>query len=424
MINEIISQLISPLIILLLSLFLIKNYIRSITEPIVFIIFTQSFSLGLVFIQNNFNAYFFLILFNYIILISSFYIFYYSLLSNKKNTSKIAVNYVNVNQSFLNIKVFAIIASLLLIIFNLKHIYTTGAAIFSDNISEAKTTNFNDGGGIIRRLNWSLLYFVIMINFFIFYHLKVKLFKLLFFSLIILQILGGNKGALVSVIFLLSSMMVNKTFNDSLSYFNRKIKIYLPISIFFAIFILFLSSDTLEKAFDHFIIRLLYFGDVNIYLSDDNVINYFNNWGVKEFIDYLFNSFTGMIGLVSYNQPIGTIMVSIYNGGNLNFSANLGPNLPYYATGIIFFGTYGSFILSFLIGFFLAYIKFRCEEYNGNNIWGLFIFSYLYFMMYTLTQDPIAFFGRIFDSIILITPILIISIILTTIIKKPRRKHV
>ena len=322
----------------------------------------------------------------------------------------------NVNKS--NINYLNSIAHPKLLFLNFYHIVTSGAAIFSDNIAEAKTSGFDGGSGVIRRLNWSLFYFTLLVNFFLFYCTKARLFKILFLLLMIVQILGGNKGAIVSVIILLSAIMVNYNLSNYKYLFIKKVRLYLPISIIFAVFVIFISVGNLEQAFSHFVTRLLYFGDVNIYLNDNTVLMHFSNWGPLDFIKYAFNSITGMFRITDYYKPIGTILVDIYNAGNISFKGNLGPNIPYFASGIIFFGIPGCFIFSIFIGFLLALIKFNCEYNSAKNMWSLLVASYLYFMTYTLIQDPLAFLGRITDSIVLITPVLFISIIFAKIIKR------
>jgi hypothetical protein len=385
---------------------IIYKRIDVIGEPISILSFVLSFSISLVFIIYGFSDYMILIFIHIVtllIFISIGCIFFRRFFNVSNNTS---FNYTQRPTSTFKLgflSFFSWLSFLIIMIMNLVHLYKNGSALFSEDIDEAKTMGFSDGGGIIRRLNWSLLYFNFFC-FFVLYHLtknKIYLFSITILILLLLSL--GSKGALIDVILIISILYSSRYFfQGNIKKLNFTVTVLGAIGLVFSVIVYALTVQSAEMAFAKMYTRLLYFGDINLYLGSERISHVLSSYDFFDFIDYLFNPLLGFFRITDYYTPLGTQFVNAYNAGSQSVDGNYGPNLTFYATAILFFGDYTGLVFSALVGFFVGFLKSLSSSISITNVVRYIVYCYCYFMCFTLVLDPLMFAGRVFDSILII----------------------
>lgn len=397
--------------------FLSKRYFKSVFDPYFYgLVVYFSTSSTLMYIVNFDKDFYF---FNYIVLNLSFFAglrfaslrLYSSTKEVKSDTINSCARKIfrksNVKR-FSNFTLFLFGIALLvqLIIF-----FKYGFAIASDNPSEAKSSMYDGGGGIIRRFLWTVMpYMTICVILMLFVGYRRKLYLFILFLTITMLILSGSKSALLPVIFVISLLAFHYLFFDEK--IIRKIYKILPVifilAIAVALSVLSQESDgNLSIAIFKLVNRLLFNGDVVLYYYDPSVYQYFKDFNFFDFISHIFNGPLGMLRLVPYELPHGYTMVNIYNGGVLPFDSILGPNTPVYIIADIYFGHYFGWLYSFLLGGVFGYLRRIFVSYKGGNI---FVFSFLIFLIissFQLIVEVSLFFSTIFEFVIFVLPIFI-----------------
>jgi len=286
---------------------------------------------------------------------------------------------------------------------NLYHINKSGVAIFSENIDEAKTMGFSGGSGLVRRINWSLLYFN-FISLFVLYRLKRRRsFLVGCVSLTLLLLLSGSKGAIISILMLVSVTLVSPYFfKGSRRSLNYKLMFFGGVGVLFAGFVYFLSSPDASSALSKLYLRFLYFGDVNLYLANSYVRHSFESLDLFSLLDYIVNPLLGFFRLADYYTPIGVQFVHALNAGRASVDGDFGPNLSFYATAILFFGDYLGLVFSFCIGVFFGAVRTYALQVKVSRLFLYCLSAYIYFMSYSMVLDPLMFIARVYDSVMLI----------------------
>lgn len=352
-----------PEIILYTSIFLClyysfyKKYIYSILDPIFIYIFTLSFSSVLVIYtladQSLYLYHFFLC--------HAFLFIGFTITSDWCYSFRVETQSVYQAEQFYDYKILRIVVytlSALYIVANIALFFTTGFALLSDEPTVAKVENFDKGFGIILLINWGVGGFLTAASLFLILSKPKNIDYLLLAVIVLFTALEGSKASLLRILITLVLLL-----NHPLFYYKIKtvklLKCIAPIgmlavlSIFFIVF----SKETTgsDQVLFAFIRRLLYGADSTLFFYHPVNEQYFAHYNFWNYISHFFNPILSFLRIVPNEEALGNLIVM--NALPDATGPIVGPNTPYYIEGQIYFGYYGAFIYSAIIGACYAFIR-------------------------------------------------------------------
>ncbi len=409
--DELLKVVLSTLGIFFVLIFLYRKYVLSILDPLFFFLVIQAFSIQLSFIVLKETQY----IVN--IILCEFALFWGFVLIAPKN--KQIVLGLNTNRleipkmqtEFLTI--FCNIAMIVIVIANVYLISQKGIALFSDDPSESKVTSFSSGGGlgIVRRINWGLLYFVGLVYMYLFLQngKKIHLFAILL--LIILSSFGGSKGALLFFIqsFSFISLIANFKKNENFKVLKKVTFLLIPVAAILVFYILFAVWRDVSSTFIAIGTRFLLFGDAMGYYYDKFSIKHFAPYSIFDFIYNELNGIFGFFRLAPYKIPLGYELEMFQ--ANTSTVPVFGPNVPFYVKGHIYFGYVGAIVYSFLLGMVIGKIRLLMSklDFGKYGIVGGLSIIFVNLSLFGVTQDSALFISVLFDTFIFSLPLLILS---------------
>jgi len=418
------DSLVDKILVIFISFFIYaffyKKYYTSLYDPLFYnIVIYLSFSSALMFLINGDNIYYMI---EFILFQISFFLgFLFT--NNFKLIYQIEEKIVLSKNSIKKLSTTMIIVFIILLLVNLMIYQTTGFAIFSEDPTMAKVANFTDGGGIYRRLLWTLTPLCIAGSvILILSKYKRKLFVIFVVILLLLSILSGSKGSLLVYVFYVFILSNHKIFKTT--FMAQKIQKTLPLllllAVFTALLVLTIETNGIESAIYHLINRLLFNGDVVIYYYIPMIHNYFSDYDFFTYIYNIFNGVLGMLRIVPYETPTGYQMVYEFNNGNLPFDMVLGPNTPVYIVSDMYFGPILGIFYSFFVGSFIAFSRQLFLQKQSNAI-SFLIKTWLYMASFTFMVEAPLFIGRLFEIFLFFMPIVFI---VTLLYYSSRKKNV
>jgi hypothetical protein len=395
-------------LILLVLMLLYKNHIISIFDPLFFYLLTQAFSIELAFLTIDTLSY----LTNFLCC-QLFFNVGFLLLSGKPVKKRVIITNGLLQpdmQNLSTIKVFAISVSIIIILANIYLISKTGIALLAEDPSAAKSENFSTGGGLglIRRMNWGILYLCSLFLIYLILYKKSALYVTLSFVLIFILVLSGSKGVLLYFITLipLLSKFEDVKHLKIFKWIDLSKYVLLCGGVILALVIIIAGTKgSTEQAVFALASRFLFFGDAMLYYYDHYSVKYFSHFNFIEFLNLELNSILGFFRIVSYKRPLGFELV------NFKFSmisdTVFGPNVPYYVKGHIFFGSVGAVIYSFFVGGVVGLIRrsfYKLLERPRSIIISLLVI-HLNLVIYNYPQDSQLLINVLFDTFFQATPI-------------------
>lgn len=384
-----------------------RKYIYSILDPLFIYVFTLSFSSVLVvnslYERPNYILHFFLC---NVFLLAGFLLMMNILRAYDRRELPITVT-----TSFFDYKVIQITIYILFTIYifaNIVLFFTTGFALLSDDPTLNKVEGFSKGFGIILKINWGIGSFLTAGLIFLILSKSKSIDFLLLLINVILTSLEGSKSALLRILITFTLLVNHQLFSRRRDIVN-KVKIFLPLGLcaLFAIFliVLFKENVDIEEVKYAFLKRLLYGADSTLYFYTPVNEQYFAKFHFWEYPSHLFNQILSFLRLVTPQEALGNVMV-----GNLlpnNTGTIVGPNTPYYIEGQVYFGYYGAFVYSMVIGSCYAFIRqyfFKARYYS----------AFWFVLMCTLCQQATAlnievtlFLTQLFDTCFFVIPVYI-----------------
>ena len=239
--------------------------------------------------------------------------------------------------------------------------FSKGFAFLSDNPSEAKIANFQQGFGLFRKINWSTGTFVSTAFIYLYIVTKKKLY-LTFLSIVaIFYSLDGSKAALSQIAISAGIVLYHPLFSNKQKLL-KKMHRYFPLilvlvmSTFFTV--LFRENDGIDTAFFAFIRRLLYSADSLLYYYQPVNTDYFKAYSTTDYISVVTNPILGFFRLQQYKEAVGVIMIENLTPPNLiGSSVIVAPNAPFYIEARIYFNFWIGFVFSAFVGY--LYASFR-----------------------------------------------------------------
>lgn len=284
-----------------------------------------------------------------------------------------------------------------------------GIPVFSEDPNKVKTLFYTGGYGIVRRINWGLGQYVIILAVLNLLAKKNTLSVIVFLLASGIQITTGNKGDLLGILFLVGLLSLYKK-----SDFNSAVKdmsvwlvglACLPVVLVFAKY-----ADSPTVFLSLVVERLVGFGDLIFYWRLDYLREYFSNlYSAGEYFGHLFNPVMGMLRISEYNLPIGNLMVAYSLPIGESVYSAYGPNTLFYVKGQLFFGPVGGAIYVSFLSLFFCYVRrllLGLSNASSPVVAGVFFINSLSFSIFG--EDSL-FLSKVIDLLIILAPLYLLS---------------
>lgn len=385
--------------------FLFRKYLISVLDPLLFVVLMLSSSLSLS-IDSS--------IFPYVCICTLVFLLSFKLvgLTSRNENPLDVVTHLNL------LKVFSILLFLVYFISSIYIFYVSGIPLLTDNPTESKIANYGEGTGWIRRILFLSAYIPIGLSLIIITSKQKKSFVLVFILYLFVAILQGSKGGFIFSISVFWYLYQQKNIWLSNSYKIRKViknnvKFFLVLTVLLFVFIVMKESKNEDqKPIFSIGFRLMEFGDVMLYYKWDDVRTFFSPLKPINFFEYEFNGILGMLRFADYLEPLGYQMTKVIWDTGTD-SAIVGPNTVFFVRGHIFFGFLGGIIYSFLVGLLIAFLRKKIISARVTNLFLYSLVIYLFFQLPLYLKESSLVVSSLFDFVLYLSPLLIVSIILT-----------
>lgn len=294
--------------------------------------------------------------------------------------------------------------------------YRSGLILFSDDPSLQKSAAYVGGLGFVRRFNWSVGAFLLVAAV---YWALWELRPASVVALVVVAataVVSGSKAALLPAVVAVGMYLARPFASRSGRDVSPRLRPLVPFVVLAAAVpvaaVLIVENNDLSGAFDALVVRLFYFGDVLIYWGDDGLRRHFSSALPLDYIRNTFGSVLGALRLIDYGNPIGSQFVQYTLPPSVDVSEGLGPNLPFYVSGELFFGMWLAPLHAFAIGAVFGAARRAFLHYRGASLLRYSVLAFLVFMSLTLTADEGLAIGQLFDFAFFFLPILAVSSLL------------
>jgi len=294
--------------------------------------------------------------------------------------------------------------------------YRSGLILFSDDPSLQKSEAYMGGLGFVRRFNWSVGAFLLVATV---YWALWEIRPASVVALVVVAataVVSGSKAALLPAVVAIGMYLARPFASRSGRDASPCLRPLVPFVALAAAVpvaaVLIVENGDLVGAFNAFVVRLFYFGDVLIYWGDDGLRQHFSSALPLDYIQNTFGSVLGALRLVDYGNPIGSQFVQYTLPPNVDVSEGIGPNLPFYVSGELFFGMWLAPLHAFAIGAVFGAARRAFLHYRGASLLRYSVLAFLVFMSLTLTADEGLAVGQLFDFALFFLPILALSSLL------------
>lgn len=233
-------------------------------------------------------------------------------------------------------------------------------------------------------------------------------------SMITFSALSGSKGdfmifAMVFFIFLLLNASRFPTAFINLKKYGLRIILVALVLVFFTITFNISGKDkvielgTGNAALDAFLFRLISSGDTYYFAYPNHVIDHLR--GGDAFLA-LFGSIFSTLKLIPYEQqpvPLGVQLYRQVIGYSLE---TIGPNPRHNVFNYVYFGSFFSIIVSFLMGMFLSFVRNRLFFKLRNGIASQLFFVLMYLNISSIETDPSMAMSNI-ENVLLFFPFIL-----------------
>lgn len=294
---------------------------------------------------------------------------------------------------------------------NLIILQTKGFALLSDAPSSAKVANFQEGFGIFRKINWAIGGVASAGLMFLYLYRQHKFDLCLLLLMMALTSLEGSKSALVRYAIGFGILLYHPVFHYRKELINR-LKPYVPFAAFavFGVFfaVLMKENESGEEVLVAFVRRLLYSADSVLYFYHPVNIDFFSKFTWLDFPTYIINPVLGFLRIAPYQEAFGNVMVENALPPNVVIDVFVGPNTSFYVEGQVFFGYYGAFVYSFVLGALASWIRLYYFSMRQGSAFYFVFLSTIYQFSAALLIDVKLFITQTVDAILLVIPIYIL----------------
>jgi hypothetical protein len=282
---------------------------------------------------------------------------------------------------------------------------TAGFPIFADDPSSAKFSVYDQGLGLVRRINSGVGVFVSAGALLLAVRGRHKvIFGSIFGVCLLLASLSGSKGALLIFVQMIGLIVYRKDLiSEQIAKRLRFFSIFLlVVALTLAVAVLYVVSKNWGVATVGFLQRILLQGDSIIYYYNPRVFPHFASFGPMDFITMLLNPVLGGLRIVPYDFPLGYQMINYFWGGTLESDHVFGPNTPFFIAGHIYFGSFFGVIYCGIVGYFVASIRRLFLEAQRSSPLQLIWFLTLGIMVYNLLAEVNLFTGPLLDMSLMV----------------------
>lgn len=296
--------------------------------------------------------------------------------------------------------------------------YVKGFALLSDAPSIAKFANFQEGFGLFRKMNWSLGTFSVISLVFLYFIDRRKIDIVLIVIVAFLSSLEGSKAALLQIVVSAGVVFYHPAFSDKRAVL-KKFQRYMPIiltGVMGVVFtVLLKENDGLEGAFLAFIRRLLYTSDSLIYFYTPINIAYFNEYSLADYFPRLVNPILGFLRLQPYQEALGnTLFDNLRPSGFTAENITVGPNIPFYMEGRIYFYYWGAFPYSMLVGYLYGSVRtYFFSITRSSAFYFVFMGSFCHFAQAIIIDSNLTVTQLFNLFFFIIPPFIILSLLIT-----------
>lgn len=380
---------------------LVRQRVFSIADPLLFFVVTSAFSLALGYLAVD-DSWLLARLFVY------FACFYAGFLLAAGPSQRLLPP-LQMHGNIQHFRVIVVVCGLIYLGFNTFMWMKSGVILLSDAPSLQKSEAYAEGYGLIRRYNWSVGVFVLIASLYWWLWERTALAVVFVTVSVLITITGGGKGALLPAIFAIGLFIAKPFVSAQLHNDAPRLRRIIPILLGFAsipvAIVLITEHGSVKGAFDAFVIRLFSFGDVLLYWGQETVRSDFSGLGPLDYLRDTFGSVIGALRLADYGIPMGNQLVRSTLPVGTDFPESLGPNLPFYVRGELYFGAIFAPLHSFIIGVIFGYLRRLFLTYRGHSLLMYSLLSFAVVMSLALPTEEGLAVGQVFDFVIFFFPI-------------------
>ncbi len=296
--------------------------------------------------------------------------------------------------------------------------YSKGFALLSERPTEAKFGNFQEGFGLFRKMNWALGTFITISLVFMYFVRRHKLYLILLTVVAFFSSLEGSKGALLQIIVSAGVVFYHPAFLENRTLL-KKFRRYVPfvfVGVIGVVFtVLLKENDGLDNAILAFIKRLLYTSDSLLYFYIPVNVSYFSDYSWGDYFPRLTNPILGFLRLQPYQEALGnTLYDNLRPPGFTADGVTVGPNIPFYMEGRIYFYYWGAFFYSLLVGYLYGITRIKFFSIiRTSSFYFVFMGSFCHLAQAIMIDVNLAV-GQLFNLFFFIfPPFLLLSFLLT-----------
>lgn len=398
------AMLTAVLVTALGQFWLIRRYINNIADPLVFFALTSAFSLGLGSYATGSPA-----LYARILLYFGF--FYIGFFTSVRKALPTTVP-LELHTGGRHFKTVVVVSCLIFLLSNVIIWAQSGAIVFADDPSVQKSAAYEGGLGFVRRINWGLGVFALIAT--VYWWLWERSLGSLIWVLItvLTSFTGGGKSALLPLIFALGLFFLNpfRPANRRHQLPSRRLLIgALLLGVVPVATVLLIEGDSTQAALDALLVRLFFSGDILLYWGQPDLRAHFSNLGVVDYFRDSLGSILGMLRLTGYNTPIGNQFVQYSLPAGFDFSESLGPNLPFYVRGELYFGPWIAPIHALVIGYIFGQIRVLFVRYSGDNPLHYSLAAFAVCLSVALPVEEGLAIGQVADFFLIFGPIYLLA---------------
>lgn len=390
------------------QLFLLRKHIKNIADPLVFFVLSSAFSLSLAIYAVDSIALYMRIVFYF----SCFYLGF----RIATGRSKLTIMPIELTAERSYFRVVVIIGCLLFFCANLIVWVKSGVILLSPDPSLQKSEAYIGGLGIIRRINWGLGVFILIAAFY-WWLLERSIASLIWLCVALLaSIAGGGKSSFLPVIFALGlyclrpfQAVCNQHRRISI---RRMVLAVLLLGVVPVAVVLLNEAGSVRAAFGALLVRLFFFGDILLYWGKPDLRAHFSQLGPIDYFRDSLGSILGMLRLSDYNIPIGSQFVEYTLPIGQNLSGSLGPNLPFYVRGELYWGPWFAPYHALIIGLIVGRIRLWFIRYCGHNPLHYSVAAFMVCLSNSLTIDESLTISKFFDFLFVFSFVCLFALLL------------
>jgi hypothetical protein len=280
---------------------------------------------------------------------------------------------------------------------------TAGFPLFANDPSVAKVELYSGGLGLVKRMNGGPMLFLSASSLLLALHGRRRWpFRVIFGISLVVSVLGGSKGSLLTTVYLFVYLMGRRDVLSSqlVRLFKYGCGLLIGAGTLLSLFILRTGGGGWTVPIQALGMRILLYGDVILYYYQPAVLGLFKHLGPLDFVTYTLNPILGELRLVPYQMPLGYQMVNYTLNAGEELASILGPNTTFYVVGHIFFGPVCGILYSALVGCAFAKCRSIFLSANTRNPGYLAVLLTGAVLIAALPIEVPLFTGSLFDTVL------------------------